>query len=98
MQCIIRFSNPSYWKNAINNDEGDILDDRLANFRFTTLNCTGMVIICPAINEWCSLDSYLIHSICGAVQVGERIRVILDCDDNTLAFEKNYEFLGNAAV
>ena len=27
-------------------------------------------------------------------QVGERIRVILDCDDNTLAFEKNYEFLG----
>jgi len=28
-------------------------------------------------------------------QVGERIRVILDCDDNTLAFEKNYEFLGN---
>lgn len=29
-------------------------------------------------------------------QVGERIRVILDCDDNTLAFEKNYEFLGVA--
>lgn len=27
-------------------------------------------------------------------QVGERIRVILDCEDNTLAFEKNYEFLG----
>jgi len=31
-------------------------------------------------------------------QVGERIRVILDCDDNTLAFEKNYEFLGNYAL
>ena len=30
------------------------------------------------------------------VQVGERIRVILDCDDNTLAFERNYEFLGVA--
>lgn len=30
------------------------------------------------------------------MQVGERIRVILDCDDNTLAFEKNYEFLGVA--
>lgn len=30
------------------------------------------------------------------VQVGERIRVILDCDDNTLSFEKNYEFLGVA--
>ena len=28
------------------------------------------------------------------LQTGERIRVILDCDDNTLAFEKNYEFLG----
>ena len=31
-----------------------------------------------------------------SVQVGERIRVILDCDDNTLAFERNYEFLGVA--
>lgn len=30
------------------------------------------------------------------VQVGERIRVILDCEDNTLAFERNYEFLGVA--
>lgn len=29
-------------------------------------------------------------------QVGERIRIILDCDDNTLSFEKNYEFLGVA--
>lgn len=29
-------------------------------------------------------------------QVGERIRVILDCDDKTLSFEKNYEFLGIA--
>lgn len=28
--------------------------------------------------------------------MGERIRVILDCDDNTLSFEKNYEFLGVA--
>ena len=33
-------------------------------------------------------------SVCSVLQVGERIRVILDCDDNTLAFEKNYEFLG----
>jgi F-box protein 45 len=30
------------------------------------------------------------------MKVGERIRVILDCDDNTLAFERNYEFLGVA--
>lgn len=29
-------------------------------------------------------------------QVGERIRIILDCDDSTLSFEKNYEFLGVA--
>ncbi|KAI4490417.1 hypothetical protein M0802_010688 [Mischocyttarus mexicanus] len=28
--------------------------------------------------------------------IGEKIRVILDCDDNTLSFEKNYEFLGVA--
>jgi len=33
-----------------------------------------------------------------SIQVGERIRVILDCDDNTLAFEKNYEFLGNGTI
>ena len=37
----------------------------------------------------CQLISKAIYS-----QVGERIRVILDCEDNTLAFEKNYEFLG----
>jgi len=36
----------------------------------------------------------LINLFC--IQVGERIRVILDCDDNTLAFERNYEFLGVA--
>lgn len=29
-------------------------------------------------------------------QVGERIRVILDCEDKTLSFEKNFEFLGIA--
>ena len=29
-------------------------------------------------------------------QVGEKIRVILDCEDNTLSFEKNFEFLGVA--
>lgn len=29
-------------------------------------------------------------------QVGERIRVILDCEDKTLSFEKNFEFLGVA--
>ncbi|XP_054156425.1 F-box/SPRY domain-containing protein 1-like [Oppia nitens] len=29
-------------------------------------------------------------------QTGERLRVILDCDDSTLSFERNYEFLGVA--
>jgi len=29
-------------------------------------------------------------------QVGERIRVILDCEDKTLSFERGYEFLGVA--
>ena len=41
-------------------------------------------------NESIWSNDYLI------LQVGERIRVILDCDDNTLAFERNYEFLGVA--
>lgn len=30
------------------------------------------------------------------LQVGERIRVILDCEGHTLSFERNYEFLGVA--
>ena len=29
-------------------------------------------------------------------QIGERIRVILDMEDKTLAFERGYEFLGVA--
>ena len=41
--------------------------------------------------EYCMLIFYICY-----FQVGERIRVILDCDDNTLAFERNYEFLGVA--
>ena len=28
--------------------------------------------------------------------MGERIRVILDCEDKTLSFERGYEFLGVA--
>lgn len=30
------------------------------------------------------------------MQVGERIRVILDCEGRTLSFERNFEFLGVA--
>lgn len=37
-----------------------------------------------------SLLSYL------CFQIGERIRVILDMEDKTLAFERGYEFLGVA--
>ncbi|KAK7090855.1 F-box/SPRY domain-containing protein 1-like [Littorina saxatilis] len=56
---------------------------------------------------WNLVDNHLIHNgdsqgnfpmlnNAPKYQVGERIRVILDCEDNTLAFEKNYEFLGVA--
>lgn len=33
---------------------------------------------------------------CLCLQIGERIRVILDMEDKTLAFERGYEFLGVA--
>lgn len=36
----------------------------------------------------------LFHFLCS--QIGERIRVILDMDDKTLAFERGFEFLGVA--
>lgn len=56
---------------------------------------------------WNLVDNHLLHNNntqgnypllnnAPKYQVGERIRVILDCDDNTLSFEKNYEFLGVA--
>ncbi|KAI0226715.1 F-box/SPRY domain-containing protein 1 [Lamellibrachia satsuma] len=43
-----------------------------------------------------SQGNYPLLNNASKYQVGERIRVILDCEDNTLAFEKNYEFLGVA--
>ncbi|ESO02486.1 hypothetical protein HELRODRAFT_65080 [Helobdella robusta] len=56
---------------------------------------------------WNLVDNHLLHNgdaqgnypvitTPPTYQVGEKIRIILDCDDNTLAFEKNYEFLGIA--
>jgi F-box protein 45 len=56
---------------------------------------------------WNLVDNHLLHNgdahgnypllnNAPKYQVGERIRVILDCEDNTLSFEKNYEFLGVA--
>ena len=44
------------------------------------------------------LGSYPLLNNAARYQQGERIRVILDCDRHTLAFEKNYEFLGIAFV
>ena len=41
------------------------------------------------------LVTYMLENGFG-FQVGERIRVILDCDSNTLSFERNHEFLGVA--
>lgn len=44
--------------------------------------------------DTCSIHIFIIMWF--DFQVGERIRVILDCEDNTLSFERNYEFLGVA--
>lgn len=38
----------------------------------------------------------LLNLFCFCLQIGERIRVILDMEDKTLAFERGYEFLGVA--
>lgn len=39
---------------------------------------------------------YFYSPSCLCFQIGERIRVILDMEDKTLAFERGYEFLGVA--
>lgn len=74
------------------------------------LQCHGYVALLGADEQswgWNLVDNHLLHNgdaqgnypllnNAPKYQVGERIRVILDCDDNTLSFEKNYEFLGVA--
>lgn len=56
---------------------------------------------------WNLVDNHLLHNgdchgnypllnNAPKYQTGERLRVILDSDDNTLSFERNYEFLGVA--
>jgi F-box protein 45 len=56
---------------------------------------------------WNLVDNHLLHNgdchgnypllnNAPKYQTGERLRVILDLDDNTLSFERNYEFLGVA--
>lgn len=44
----------------------------------------------------CSFKARFNASACVCLQIGERIRVILDMDDKTLAFERGFEFLGVA--
>jgi len=72
--------------------------------------CHGYVALLGSDEQswgWNLVDNHLLHNgdsqgnypqlnNAPKYQVGERIRVILDCDDNTLAFERNYEFLGVA--
>ncbi|XP_029665128.1 F-box/SPRY domain-containing protein 1, partial [Formica exsecta] len=74
------------------------------------LLCHGYVALLGSDEHswgWNLVDNHLLHNgdpqgnypllnNAPKYQVGERIRVILDCDDNTLSFEKNYEFLGVA--
>ncbi|GBM07983.1 F-box/SPRY domain-containing protein 1 [Araneus ventricosus] len=74
------------------------------------VQCPGYVALLGSNSEswgWNLVDNHLLHNgdsqgnypqlnNAPKYQVGERIRVILDCEDNTLAFERNYEFLGVA--
>lgn len=78
--------------------------------RDAALQCHGYVALLGADENswgWNLVDNHLLHNgdALGSYpllnnapkyQVGERIRVILDCDESTLSFEKNYEFLGVA--
>ncbi|XP_071548300.1 F-box/SPRY domain-containing protein 1 isoform X2 [Panulirus ornatus] len=78
--------------------------------RDAAVQCPGYVALLGSDEHswgWNLVDNHLLHNgdsqgnypllnNAPKYQVGERIRVILDCDDNTLAFEKNYEFLGVA--
>lgn len=73
------------------------------------LQCHGYVALLGSDEHswgWNLVDNHLLHNgtqgnypllnNAPKYQVGEKIKVILDCDDNTLSFEKNYEFLGVA--
>ncbi|CAH0389420.1 unnamed protein product [Bemisia tabaci] len=75
-----------------------------------TLQCQGYVALLGSDDQswgWNLVDNHLLHNgdtqgnypllnNAPKYQVGERIRVILDCETNTLSFEKNHEFLGVA--
>lgn len=53
-------------------------------------------LICVIFLLAVSLVDFLLTSCDVCLQIGERIRVILDMEDKTLAFERGYEFLGVA--
>ncbi|KAJ8974625.1 hypothetical protein NQ317_010776 [Molorchus minor] len=55
---------------------------------------TWLIIICFIMGMLKEIIHYSIMPL--NIRLAKRIRVILDCDDNTLSFEKNYEFLGVA--
>ena len=63
------------------------------DLRFAALDCKQLFTLCYSEHFYVF---WLRNTFVFLFQVGERIRVILDCDDNTLAFERNYEFLGVA--
>ncbi|XP_032887534.1 F-box/SPRY domain-containing protein 1 isoform X1 [Amblyraja radiata] len=74
------------------------------------LQCQGYVALLGGDDQswgWNLVDNNLLHGGDSAgsfpqcnnapkYQIGERIRVILDMEDKTLAFERGYEFLGVA--
>ncbi|CAG0920520.1 unnamed protein product [Notodromas monacha] len=74
------------------------------------LQCHGYVPLLGSDDNgwgWNLVDNHLLHGGDSQgnypqlnnppkYQVGDRIRVILDCEDSTLSFEKDYEFLGVA--
>ncbi|CAG5021988.1 unnamed protein product [Parnassius apollo] len=78
--------------------------------RDAPLQCQGYVGLLGSDEQswgWNLVDNHLLHNgetqghyprlnNCPKYQVGERIRVILDCERRTLSFERSYEFLGVA--
>ena len=74
------------------------------------MQCHGYVGLLGSDDQswgWNLVDNHLLHNgdtqgnypqlnNAPKYQVGERIRVILDCENSTLSFERGYEFLGVA--
>ena len=54
------------------------------------------LVECSLVHNGDVMGQYPLLNNAPKYQTGERLRVILDCDQNTLCFERNYEFLGVA--